>query len=601
MQTLENFQTVYKYKPEREIPFRERAKNKITTVKCSQIFLSTFPFFEWIKNYKFKEYFVNDVVAGCTIGIMHISQGLAASILAGVPPIVGLYMASFSAIFYTLMSTSRHISMGTIAIVCIMMKPIVLTHAKPETIDNNFETPPGLSWSEAFQKPENYELTSVQVVVVVCFAVGIWQILMGVFRLGIISVILSDTLVSGFSTAGATHIMFSQLGSLFGVNVGKHSSNFKIILISRDIITNIRTMNLVSFGISMSVMAVLIIFTEKIKPRLDKRFHFPFPIEMVCVIVCIVISMAFDLQGKYGVKCFGTIPRGLPPPSLPAFWLLPQVVVQSLPVAIVAFTITISMAKILSKKGHYKIEANQEFLAYGCSNVFSSFFSCIPVAGSMSRSLVQFNVGGKTQITSLVSSAFVMLVMVAIGPLFEPLPTCVLAAILIVTLKGMFWQVKDFPKILRRSKVDGFVWIGTFSVAILWDIDFGLAFGLFLSAASVLLYAQKLKVCVLGKVPFSDIYLDVQRYLIVEEVQGIKIIRISGSLHFANKNQLETKITKLVLGKTSEKRKYRDDKKFDTTHESSGADFTSSFGFFWSILCRLLSYGIVENAQGRFS
>ncbi|XP_065352127.1 prestin-like [Cloeon dipterum] len=546
MQTLEDFQILHKYEKTPELTFIQKAKAAIPGISVSQTFLSIFPFLGWMRQYKFKEYIVDDVVIGCTIGIMHIPQGLAAAILAGVPPVVGLYMASFPSIIYALMSTSKHISIGTIAIICIMVKPIVSLHAKPETVDSNFEKPPDLTWSEAIFKPENAELTSVQVATAVCFAVGVWQLLMGVFRLGIVSVILSDALVSGFSTAGATHIFSSQLGNLLGIEIAKHSSNFKVLLIFRDAVLNILTMNLVSFALSMSVMAVLITYSEVLKPRLEKVFRFPIPVEMFCIIICTLLSMAFDLENKYGVKCFGTIPRGVPAPSLPAFWFVPQIALQSLPIAIVGYAITISVATILAKKSKYEIRPNQEFLAYGCCNIFASFFSCIPVAGSISRSIVQHKVGGKTQIVSFVSCAFVLLVLVAIGPFFEPLPSCVLAAILIVTLKGIMWQVKDFPGIYRRSKSDGIVWMGTFFVAICWDTDYGLAAGLILSTFSVILHGQKLNICVLGRVPRIDTYLDKRYYSAAEEIPGVKIIYISGSLHFASKGQMVKKCTEIV-------------------------------------------------------
>jgi solute carrier family 26, other len=162
--------------------------------------------------------------------------------------------------------------------------------------------------------------------------------------------------------------------------------------------------------------------------------------------------------------------------------------------------------------------------------MFSSFFSCAPISASLSRSLVQQGVGGKTQVASLVACGLLLMVMLFIGPFFEPLPQvkfvlstyhrilmrhffqCVLAAIMVVTLKGMFLQVKDFPEILRKSKIEAVVWMGTFLVSILWDIDYGLGAGLLLSVLSAVLYGQKLQVQSLGLVPDSSIYLDAGCY-----------------------------------------------------------------------------------------
>ncbi|XP_059491237.1 prestin-like [Neocloeon triangulifer] len=544
IRSQESFDKLNQYEIPQESPIIQRAIEHISPSKCTGCFFSVFPFFDWIQDYKLKKFLIDDAVSGITVGVMHIPQGLAYSMLAGVPPITGLYMAFFPVLIYIFMGTSRHVSMGTFSVVCLMTKAIVAAHAKPDTVDNNFDKPPDLSFSDAFVKPDNAELTSVQVAMVVCFAVGLWQVLMGLFRLGNISVLLSDTLVSGFSTAAAVHVLASQLGSLLGVKVGKYNSNFKVILVLRDVVMNIPSLNYVSLSLSLSVMAVLIIYTEIIKHRLEKRCHFPVPVEMLCIIIGTLLSAGLELNSKYNVKCVGNIPRGIPSPSLPAFWLLPDIIFHSLPIAVIGFTITLSMASILAKKGHYKVKANQEFIACGCGNLFASFFSCVPFAASLSRSLIQQNVGGKTQIASVFSCIFILLILLAIGPFFEQLPNCVLAAIVIVSLKGMFWQVKDFPGILRRSKLDAFVWLGTLLVSIFWDIDYGLGAGLFLSVLCVLLYGQQLKISILGKVPNNEIYLDTKHYLVAQELPGIKIIHISGSLHFANKNQLEKSCAK---------------------------------------------------------
>ncbi|XP_065352120.1 prestin-like [Cloeon dipterum] len=546
LRNQESFNKLNQYDVPPETPLIQKAMGQLSPGKCAGCMLSVFPFFGWIRSYNFKRDLVDDLVSGCTVGVMHIPQGLAYAMLAGVPPITGLYMAFFPVLIYIFMGTSRHVSMGTFSVVCLMTKAIVVAHAAPDTVDNNFETAPSLSFSDAFMEPENSQLTSVQVATVVCFAVGLWQVLMGLFRLGNISVFLSDTLVSGFSTAAAVHVLASQLGSLLGVQVGKHNSDFKVILVLRDVIKNISTLNVVSLSLSLSIMALLILYTEIIKPRVEKRCHYPFPMELMCIIIGTVLSISFDLGPLHGVKCVGNIPRGLPSPSFPAFWLLPDVIFHSFPIALVGFTITLSMASILAKKGHYKINANQEFLACGCGNLFASGFSCVPFAASLSRSLIQQNVGGKTQIASVFSCSLILLILLAIGPFFEKLPNCVLAAIVLVSLKGMFMQLKDFPCILRRSKLDAFVWMGSFVVSVFWDIDYGLGVGLLLSILCVLLYGQKMHVYTLGKVPDNDIYLDNKHYLAAKELPGVKIIHICGSLHFANKNQLEKRCSKIV-------------------------------------------------------
>ncbi|KAG8239970.1 hypothetical protein J437_LFUL018567 [Ladona fulva] len=204
--------------------------------------------------------------------------------------------------------------------------------------------------------------------------------------------------------------------------------------------------------------------------------------------------------------------RVLPAPSLPAFPLVPKVLVPALVISIIAFSITISMASIFARKLNYEIDGTQELLASGVSNIFGSFFMCLPFAASLSRSLIQEDVGGKTQIASIISCLFLLLVLLWIGPFFEPLPNCVLAGIVLVSLKGMFVQIKDVFSIWHRSKMDGLVWLLTFFGVVVIDIDIGLAIGIALSILTVVMLGQKVKIFVFGNIPGTDIYLDVSRY-----------------------------------------------------------------------------------------
>jgi MFS superfamily sulfate permease-like transporter len=202
-------------------------------------------------------------------------------------------------------------------------------------------------------------------------------------------------------------------------------------------------------------------------------------------------------------------------------------------VAIIAFSVCISLSKIFAKKHNYEVDANQELLAYGLSNFVSSFFLCYPAASSLSRSAVQDSMNGKTQLAGLISCCILLLVLLVIGPLFQSVPRCCLAAIILVALKGMFIHVKELPKLWHLSQWDSWTWIITALATIILDVDYGLVIGVAFSILSVIFRTQAPTSHLLGRIPKTDIYKNVDAYSTVEEVEGVKIFRYEGSVYYA--------------------------------------------------------------------
>lgn len=141
-----------------------------------------------------------------------------------------------------------------------------------------------------------------------------------------------------------------------------------------------------------------------------------------------------------------------------------------------------------------------------------SFFSCMPFSASLSRSSIQQAVGGKTQLASIVSCTILIVVLMWIGPFFEPLPRAVLASVIVVALKGMLMQVTAFFRFWKLSKMDAAVWIVTFLTVVFVSIDVGLLLGVIMSLLTILILGFKPYTCLLGSIPHTDLYLDVNRY-----------------------------------------------------------------------------------------
>ncbi|XP_065214400.1 solute carrier family 26 member 6-like isoform X2 [Planococcus citri] len=513
---------MYVYKEYKKPDIYERIKHKREKLNILQILVSIFPILEWLPKYKWHTDLFHDIVSGLTVAIMHIPQGIAYSILAGVQPVVGIYMAFFPVIIYAMMGTSRQLSMGTFAIICMMA---------------------GKSVSE-FANGNPY--TAIQVACAVTAVVGVWQVLFGVFRMGSLCVILSEHLISGLVTGTAILVINSQLKHLFGLSLPKHNGSLKVIYTMTDVVERFKEINYVAFAITITVMVVLLSYQQFLKDRVKKKIPIPIPTELIAIVSGTLLSKYFDLATRFKLTTVGEIPTGFPAPAIPPVELFPKLVMDGLVIAVISFSVNISMASIFAEKHQYRINANQELIAAGASNIFGAFFSCAPFAASLSRSLIQDTTGGRTQLASLISCSFLSLVILFIAPFFEPLPHCVLTGIVFAAMKGMLVNVKDFFTAWRQSKPDGFIWLMTFSSVILIDIDIGLCVGVIISLLYITVLGQKVKIEVLGNIPNTDIYVYKNKYQAAVHIPGVLILHIVAGMNFANKESIRQGIYKKI-------------------------------------------------------
>ncbi|XP_059054806.1 prestin [Achroia grisella] len=513
-----------------EKPLRYQCKKVVNNCGFGECIVNSLPIARWLPKYSFKRDLVGDLVAGATTAVMHIPQGMAYALLAEVPPIVGLYMAFFPVLVYVVFGTSPHVSMGTFAVACLMAGKVVTQHATMHMDLSNSTDINSVATLDAVQ------YTPLQVLSIVCLSVGIFQMLMWMLRLGAVSSLLSEPLVSGFTTAASFHVLASQLKDLFGVKIPKLSGNYKVIFTVVEVSKNLPNLNVAAVIISVITCFIIAFNNELLKPWVSKRSRVPVPIELLAIVIGTIVSKFCGLEEQYGINLVGNIPTGLPVPQVPPVELFPSIAIDVFTITIVTYTITMSMALIFASKEKYEIDANQELLALGASNVFGSFFCCAPFCASLSRSYIQYQAGSKTNITSLVSALLILCVLLWVGPFFEQLPRCVLASIIVVSLKGMFIQVKELPRFWKLSKLDAVVWLVTFLVTVLVNIDIGLGAGLAASVGALFCRSQKPYTCLLGRILNTDLYLDIKRYRAAEELPGIKIFHYCGGLNFASKN-----------------------------------------------------------------
>ncbi|CAF1536595.1 unnamed protein product, partial [Didymodactylos carnosus] len=238
-----------------------------------------------------------------------------------------------------------------------------------------------------------------------------------------------------------------------------------------------------------------------------------------------------------------------PTPSAPSLVSLEHLIMP----AIMSTAVSISMAKVFSRKHNYKVSSNQELLAYGIANVFSSFFKCYPCSGSLSRSVVQEGSGGKSQLVGGISCILLGIVIVALTPLFHDLPLACLAAIIVVNLKGLLFQVKDFCYYYRISKLECILWTITFVTVILFDVDIGLYAGVSTSFILNTIRTQKPRFVTLGILDDVPVYKDADLFPTAVQYPGIKILRFDESLYACNAPFFKRKFYTLLNIDTKQK------------------------------------------------
>ncbi|KAE8750616.1 hypothetical protein FOCC_FOCC002596 [Frankliniella occidentalis] len=517
-----------------------RLSGACSAKRAAETVRGVLPIVEWLGRYKWREDLVGDLVSGFTVAVMHIPQGLAYALLGNVPPVVGLYMAFFPVLVYCLFGTSRHVSMGTFAVICLMTGHVVTAH-----------TTPGLSpgpLGNATAAPDTPLPSPIEVASAVALMVGAAQMLMWALRLGVLSALLSEALVSGFTTAAAIHVLTSQIKDLLGLALpAAPTGPFKIIMQWVDICTHIGTANVAAVIVSLVTMLLLTANNEALKPWLSRRCPLPVPVELLVVIAGTLLSMGPGAPlASYALTPLGHIPTGLPAPAVPRPALLWAVAIESIPIAVVAYTIAMSLALIFATKNGYEVRPNQELLAQGASNLVGSLFSCMPVTASLSRSAVQEAAGCRTQLTSLVSCSLLTVVLLWAGPFFEPLPRCVLAAIIVVALRSMLLQVRSAPGYVRSSRWDGAVWVVTFLAVVLVDIDVGLGVGAALSLVSLVCQGVRPVCHLLAPLPGTDLYVDPALYGAAQRVPGLVIFRYAGVINFATRSAFRDNLYRLV-------------------------------------------------------
>jgi SulP family sulfate permease len=457
------------------------------------------PIAAWLPHYS-KDQWKGDLSAGLTVGVMLIPQGMAYAMIAGLPPIYGLYASTIPILLYAIFGTSRQLAVGPVAMVSLLTAAGIGAMAEGGT--------------------ETY----IQLAITVAFLVGAVQFLLGLFRMGFMVNFLSHPVVSGFTSAAALIIGISQLKHLMGVKLPESHHVHEILIAA---IQQAGNTNLIALVIGLAGIGIILGI---------KRISKAIPGQLIAVIFGVVAVWLFGLGEQ--VKIVGEVPSGLPSLSLPTFsvetWqtLLPTV----LTIALVSFMESIAVAKaIQAKHKNYKIDANQELIGLGLANLGGSFFQSFPTTGGFSRTAVNDQAGAKTTMASILSVGLIVLTLLFLTPLFYYLPNAILSSVIMVAVFGLI-DFKEPVHLWHSNRTDFAMLIATFIATLSLGIEQGIAVGVVLSLVMLIYRTTRPHVAVLGRIPGTDIYRNIERFEKAEQRVDVLALRFDAQLYFANIN-----------------------------------------------------------------
>lgn len=450
------------------------------------------------------------MMSALIITALLVPQGMAYALLAGLPARYGLYASTVPAIVYALFGTSRHMPVGPPALMALLTFTSVSALAEPGT-------------------PEYISLA-----LLLALMVGVLQLLIGLLRMGFITNFISHPVLSGFIYASAIVIMLSQLKNLLGVSFsGSHST----ISTAAGIWARVGETNLPTLALGLGSVVVMLALA-RLFPRV--------PGPLVVVAASAFIVYLFGLN-ELGVDIVGEVPRGLPGFSVPNLDLESArlLLTSALVVAFVGFVESISVAKAIAAKEKYKIDSSQELKALGLANTSAAFFSGFPVAGSFSRTAVQYESGGRTQLASIFTAALILATLLFLTPLFYYLPNTSLAAVIIVVVFKLI-DFKEVRKAFRIRHADGYTLLLTFVLTLALGVEEGILIGAGFALLAFLRRTAHPHIAELGYVEDKDAFLGLESYPEGKTHPEALIVRVDARLYFANSPFLEEWLIKEV-------------------------------------------------------
>ncbi len=473
-----------------------------------------FPFLSWITNYD-RSKLNSDLVAGLTVGIMLIPQGMAYAMIAGMPPIYGLYAALVPQLVYALMGTSRQLAVGPVAMDSLLVAA-------------------GVGALNLINK-EDYITT----VLFLTLLIGGLQLLMGILKMGFFVNFLSKPVISGFTSAAVLLIGFGQLNHILGTNFAQSGRIHELLA---NIFRSLPYIHWPTFVMGLGSILFIVLLN---------RFNKKLPVPLFLVVLGILAVVIFSLN-TLGIHIVGDIPKGLPGFQAPEFqWdKMGQLMPIAITVALFGFMESVSIAKTVEERHpEYELDPNQELRALGIANILGSFFQSFSVSGSFSRTAVNDKAGAKTGMSLIFSTLIIAGVLLFLTPLFYNLPAVVLGAIIIVSVSGLIDL--RYPWVLWKNRKDEFLLlVATFLMTLFIGLMEGILFGVLLSLLLLVYRISKPHMAVLGRIKDTSYFKNIDRFSGDVEVEADKlVIRFDAQLYFGNKDYFKKQLYRQIAKK----------------------------------------------------
>uniref|UniRef100_A0A6U1U0C5 STAS domain-containing protein n=1 Tax=Vannella robusta TaxID=1487602 RepID=A0A6U1U0C5_9EUKA len=461
--------------------------------------------FNWLPNYNKKD-LPFDIISGLTVGVMMIPQAIAYAILAGLPPVYGLYTAFVPVLVYSLMGQCKQLSVGPDPLGAILLSGFIPPDTDP-----------------------------VAAASMIAFLTGCFHFMFGLFRFGFLDNIVSVPVLRGFISAVAIQIGVKQLDALMGVPPTAATGWARL----EYLFESIPDINWISFTLGAGSLLMFILLRE-----LKKKFPTFIPLKLVpsvliAVAAAILLSWGLDFDGK-GVPVLGEIPSGYPAPKAPNFDLdfMSQLIPAALYMSVVGMVGSLVAVRQFSSYFRYHCDPNKELLTLGTGNICGSFFNCFPAFGALGRSQVAALSGAKTQLVGFITAAIVMITLLFLVQIFYYLPKSIPAAIILdaaislldVADLWFLWKIRAFFDLALLASI--------FTFTLLFGSQVGVLFALSGSILLVVRHSTIPHVSILGRMPGTTRFKDVRNFPQASVTPGVLIIRIEETLYFGNIQQV---------------------------------------------------------------
>ncbi len=488
--------------------FGQRSMENISSAPRYSMYLKKFfPFLSWwplVTRHTLKA----DLIAGLTGAVVVLPQGVAFAMIAGLPPVYGLYTAMVPAVIAGLFGSSRHLISGPTTAISIVVFATVAKYAEPG--------------SAKF----------IQLALTLTFLAGVYQFALGIARMGTLVNFISHSVVVGFTAGAAVLIATSQLKHYFGMHIPSGES---FLHTWQGIIQQIDDANLYVTGIATLTLVCLIVLM-RLRPK--------WPVMLIGMVIASLVAMLIGGETK-GIKLVGELPQHLPPLSLPDLHLasIKQLGSAALAVAMLGLVEAVSIARSVAAKSGQRIDGSQEFIGQGLSNLVGSFFSSYASSGSFTRSGLNYTAGAITPLSAVFAAASLALIVLLVAPLAAHLPIAAMSAVLLLVA----WRLIDFHHfkvILSTSKRETAVLLTTFFATLFVELEFAIYVGVMLSLIIYLMRTSQPNVVARVPDPASP-----NRHLVTDaklpECPQLKIVRIDGSLYFGAVDHVQEQLHQL--------------------------------------------------------